>query len=92
MTGPEWLPWLAAAVVLVVWRRIVQGWMLAGRFGPRPAAAVYAAVIPVLVLAAFTQGGRFGPVAVAYAAIGFTLSYALALLSFRRADAIERDP
>ncbi len=91
MTVPEWLPWLTAAVVIVVWRRIVRGQMRAGRFGPRYAAAVYAAVIPALVLAAFALWGRLGIVAIMYAAIGFTLSYALALFSFRRAEVLERE-
>ncbi|HEX4747519.1 MAG TPA: hypothetical protein VFU99_11640 [Gaiellaceae bacterium] len=84
MNVPEWLPWLAAGIAIIAWRRVVQGWMRAGRFSPRGAAAVYAAVIPVLVLAAFTWWGRLGIVALVYAAIGFALSYGLALLSFRR--------
>lgn len=90
MTVPEWLPWLAAGVAIILWRRIVQGQLRAGRFGPRSAAAVYAAVIPLLVLVAFALGGRLGIVAIMYAAIGFTLSYALALFSFRRAELIDR--
>ena len=90
MNTPEWVPWLVAAVAIVVWRRIVQGQLRAGRFGPRYAAAVYAAVIPTLVLVAFALGGRLGVVAIMYAAIGFALSYALALFSFRRAELIER--
>jgi len=87
---PEWVPWVTAGVVVVVWRRVVQGWMRAGRFGLRGAAAVYAAAIPALVLAAFVLSGRLGVVALAYASIGFALSYGLALFSFRRVATIER--
>lgn len=55
------------------------GQLRAGRFGPRyDAAAVYAAVIPAL-LVVLSALGRLGPV------IGFGLSYALALFTFRLA-------
>lgn len=91
MTVPEWLPWLASAVALVVWRRIVQRSLRAGRFGVRRAAALYAAVIPFLVISAFALSGRLGPIAIVYAAIGFALSYTLALISFRRIALTERE-
>lgn len=91
MTVPEWLPLVAAGVAIVVWRRIVLRGMRSGLFGPRYAAAIYAALIPFLVLLGFVLGDRFGPVAMMYAAIGFALSYAFALLVFRRADAKDRD-
>lgn len=90
MTVPEWVPWLVAGVVLVVWRRIVQGSLRAGRVGLRGAAALYAAAIPLLVISAFALSGRLGPIAIAYAAIGFALSYTLALISFRRIAQSER--
>ena len=90
MNVPEWVPWVTAGAVVVVWRRVVQGWMRAGRFGLRGAAAVYAAAIPALVLVAFAVAGRLSIVALGYAAIGFILSYGLALVSFRRAATLDR--
>ena len=90
MDVPEWLPWVAAGVVIIAWRRVVQGWMRAGRFSAEGAAAVYAAIIPVLVLLAFVLWGRFSVVALVYAAIGFALSYGIALLSFRRLAMLDR--
>ena len=90
VNAPEWLPYLAAGVAIVVWRRMVLSWMRAGRFTPRAAAAVYAAIIPALVLVAFAMGDRLGVIAIVLAAIGFGLSYAFALLVFRRPELIDR--
>lgn len=90
MSIPEWVPWVTAGVVVVVWRRIVQGWLRAGRFGVGGAAAVYALAIPALVLVAFAVAGRLSIAAFGYAAIGFILSYALALVSFRRAASFDQ--
>jgi hypothetical protein len=88
--APAWLPWVVAGLAVVVWRRVVQGWMLRGRFGPRAAAAIYSAIMPALVLAAFAYLGRFGTAALIYATLGFALSYSFALFSFRRAVLIDR--
>lgn len=90
MSVPEWFPLLASAALMLVWRRIVLGWFRAGRFGPRSAAAIYAAIIPVFVLVAFTLGDRLGLVAIMLAALGFGLSYAFALFVFRRPELIDR--
>lgn len=91
MNVPEWVTWVAAGLAMVVWRRVVQGWMRAGRFTPQVAAAVYAAIIPVLVIAAFALWGRLGPNALVYAALGFAISYGIALMSFRRLALMDRD-
>lgn len=91
MNVPEWVAWVAAGLAMIVWRRVVQGWMRAGRFTPQVAAAVYAAIIPVLVIAAFALWGRLGVNALVYAALGFAISYAIALMSFRRLALLDRD-
>ena len=90
MDAPAWLPWVVAGLAVVIWRRVVQGWMLQGRFGPRAAAAIYSAIMPALVLAAFASLGRVGPAALIYATLGFALSYSFALFSFRRAVLVDR--
>ena len=90
MNVPELVLWVAAGLTMIAWRRVVQGWMRAGRFGPNVAAAVYAAIIPALVFAAFALWGRFGVNALVYAALGFAISYGIALLSFRRLALIDR--
>ena len=89
MDLPEWLPWVAAGVAIIAWRRVVLGWLRAGRLGQHGAAAVYAAIIPVFVLIAFAVAGRLDATAFVYAAIGFGLSYGFARLVFRRAELIK---
>ena len=89
MSVPEWVPWVTAAVAIIAWRRVVLGWLRAGRLGTHAAAAVYAAIIPVFVLIAFALAGRFDVIALAYAAVGFGLSYLFARLVFRRAELIK---
>ena len=90
MNVPEWVLWVAAGLTMIAWRRVVQGWMRAGRFTPNVAAAVYAAIIPALVLAAFALWGRLGVNALVYAALGFAISYGIALMSFRRLALMDR--
>ena len=90
MNVPEWVPWLVAASVVAAWRHFVLGWFRAGRLRLRSAAAIYAAVIPVLVFVAFTLGERMGGVAVMLAVSGFAMSYVFALLSFPRIAFRER--